>query len=108
MMGNDFIIRDYKPDDFTNVNNIWEITGMGGKARGDDAEIINRTLENGAKLIILEDVKSQRPMGTSWLTHDFRRIYLHHFGILPEYQGKGLSKLLLKESLAYAKEEGMQ
>ncbi len=107
-MENSFLIRDYKPSDYNEVNNIWEITGMGGKSRGDDAGIILRTLKNGAKLIILEDSKTNKPIGTSWLTHDFRRIYLHHFGILPEYQGKGLSKLLLDESLSYAKEKGMQ
>ena len=108
IMENNFLVRDYRPSDFTDVNNIWEITGMGGKARGDDAKIIDNTLRNGAKLIILEDTNNNKPVGTSWLTHDYRRIYLHHFGILPEYQGKGLSKLLLDESLAYAKKEGMQ
>ncbi len=46
--------------------------------------------------------------GTSWMTNDGRRILLHHFGILPEYQGKGYSKILLKESLRYVKKTGLQ
>ena len=29
------------------------------------------------------------------MTYDGRRIHLHHFGILPEYQGKGLSKIVV-------------
>jgi len=47
-------------------------------------------------------------IGSSWLTSDGRRLYLHHFGIIPEYQGRGLSKLLLEESLAFAKEIDQQ
>ena len=33
---------------------------------------------------------------------------MHHFGILPNYQGKGYSHLLLDESLIHAKKSGMQ
>ena len=42
------------------------------------------------------------------MTCDGRRILLHHFGILPEYQGKGLSEILLKESLEFVKSTGLQ
>lgn len=42
------------------------------------------------------------------MTYDGRRIMLHHFGILPEFQGKGFSKILLEESLKYCKELGAQ
>jgi ribosomal protein S18 acetylase RimI-like enzyme len=42
------------------------------------------------------------------MTYDGRRIMLHHFGILPEYQRKGLSKMLLKESLKFVSEKGSQ
>lgn len=33
---------------------------------------------------------------------------MHHFGILPSFQGKGLSKYLLKSSLEFARSTGMQ
>jgi ribosomal protein S18 acetylase RimI-like enzyme len=42
------------------------------------------------------------------MTFDGRRIHLHHFGILPRYQGKGLSKILLEASLKHVKEQGYQ
>ena len=42
------------------------------------------------------------------MTFDGRRIHLHHFGILPEYQGRGLSKSLLAESLKFVKKKGYQ
>jgi ribosomal protein S18 acetylase RimI-like enzyme len=47
-------------------------------------------------------------VGTSWLTNDGRRLYLHHFAIDPEFQGGGLSKPLLRESLKIAREIGLQ
>jgi len=56
----------------------------------------------------MEVNSSRRIIGTSWLTSDARRIYLHHFGIKPGYRGKGLADLLLKESLEYAKSTGLQ
>lgn len=108
MLQSKYIIRDYKPADFNQVNNLWSLTNMGGIARGDDAEVINRCNTAGAKLIILEKVDTNQIVGTSWLTHDSRRIYMHHFGVLPKYQGRGLSKLLLDESLDFATKLNMQ
>lgn len=103
-----FITRDYKPEDFEQVNQVWEETGMGGSVRGDDARIVTQTLKAGGKLIVLIDTEKELIIGTSWLTTDARRIYLHHFGIIPEFQGIGLSKLLLDESLAFVKKQNMQ
>ena len=101
-------IRDYKPEDFEQVDRLWKDTGMGGDERGDDNKIIEQTLKLGGRLIILEDTSSGDIIGTSWLTTDGRRIFLHHFGIRPEHQGKGYSKKLLKESLEFAKSTGKQ
>jgi ribosomal protein S18 acetylase RimI-like enzyme len=42
------------------------------------------------------------------MTYDGRRIHLHHFGILPEFQGQGLSKLLMDESLGFIRKKGTQ
>ena len=33
---------------------------------------------------------------------------MHHFGIIPGHQGKGLSAELLRESLRFVKEKGYQ
>ncbi|NOX46364.1 MAG: GNAT family N-acetyltransferase [Chlorobi bacterium] len=104
----DLKIRDYKAADFAEVNNLWVATGMGGAERGDDNVVIQRTIKAGGKLIILEHNPTEEIIGTSWLTHDNRRVYLHHFGIRPDYQGKGLSKILFNESIYFAKSLGMQ
>lgn len=108
MEKSDCQIRDYKVYDFAEVNNLWKATGMGGAERGDDNDVIQKTIKTDGKLIILENKISKEIIGTSWLTNDGRRIYLHHFGIKPIYQGKGLSKILLNESLNFAKSKEMQ
>jgi len=99
-------IRDYHTEDYNQLQHLWEVTGMGGKFRGDNEATISRTLHAGGKLFVLYD--DEKLIGSSWITNDARRLYMHHFGILPEYQGKGLSKLLLKESMRFARSSGLQ
>ena len=101
-------IREYKDRDFDEVNRLWNETGMGGSVRGDDAKVIARTIKTGGRLRIMVDSESSEIIGTSWLTVDHRRTYLHHFGILPTYQGMGLSKTLLEDSLDIAEKIGYQ
>ncbi|MCD4731438.1 MAG: GNAT family N-acetyltransferase [Bacteroidales bacterium] len=102
------IIREYRAQDYAEVERLWEETGMGSSIRRDDKQTIEMTLKMGGKLFILEEPSTAEVIGTSWLTNDGRRIYLHHFGILPAFQGKGLSKYLLKSSMDYARSTGLQ
>ncbi|RLD53479.1 MAG: hypothetical protein DRJ05_16395 [Bacteroidetes bacterium] len=104
----DYKIRDYIKEDFEEVNNLWMATEMGGAERGDNNEVILKTIKADGRLIILENKITKEIIGTSWLTNDGRRVYLHHFGIRPDYQGKGLSKLLLNESISFAKSKRLQ
>ena len=104
----DLIIRDYQPEDYDELISFWYLTDMGNPERGDSRDTINRTLQLGGKLLILESKSSRQICGSSWMTYDGRRIMLHHFGILPECQGKGLSKILLQESLQFIKSKNTQ
>ena len=51
-----FIIRDFKSDDYEQINLLWKETGLGGSQRDDNLQVINSTLANGGKLIILEQL----------------------------------------------------
>ena len=99
-------ICDYREEDYDEVAKLWILTDLGNSERGDTNEVIKQTLRHGGKFLVIE-LKSNNQIktiiGTLWMTNDGRRILLHHFGILPEYQGKGYSKLLLKEALQYVK-----
>jgi len=108
MKNDNLEIREYLEKDFPEITQLWIDTGLGDNFRGDNREIIQNTLSLGGRLLVLEDRKSKEIVGTSWLTLDGRRIYLHHFGIKPEHQQKGFSKYLMKASLEFARSTGLQ
>ncbi len=107
-MHNDLLIRDYLEEDYDEIVNLWSLTDMGNPARGDSRETVTRTIQMGGKLLVMVSKPTGKICGTSWMTYDGRRILLHHFGILHEFQGKGLSKILLGESLRFVKSKGTQ
>ena len=108
MKNEELIVRDYRDEDFPEIDQLWSDTGMGSAARGDDMDTIRRTLEKGGRLLVLENNNTAEIIGTSWLTQDGRRIYIHHFGIAPQHQGNGHAWPLLRASLDYAKSTGLQ
>jgi len=81
--------------------------GIGGVERGDDDTVILRTISLGGKLFLLLAPEG-KIIGTSWLSTDGRRTYIHHFAIAKAYQGAGLANQLLHYSLVHAKKEGLQ
>jgi len=105
---NKFIVRDFQKRDYQQVINVWFETALTRPERGDNLEVIEKTLALGGKLFILEDIEKHLVIGTSWITNDGRRLHLQYFAILPEYQAKGLAHYLMIESLKYAKNLGMQ
>jgi len=103
-----FFFRKFSEGDYPEMISLWESLGLGGAHRGDDLRIIDRTIKMGGQLLLMLEKESDSIVGTSWLTVDGRRTYLHHFGIKEGLQGKGLAKMLLDESLKLAKTFGMQ
>jgi ribosomal protein S18 acetylase RimI-like enzyme len=108
MTGSKFIIREYRKGDFGGIRHLWDLTDMGNPKRGDDEAAIEESIRIGGSLQIMEENATGKIAGTSWMTYDGRRVHLHHFGILPEFQGQGLSNLLMAESLKFVKEKGCQ
>ncbi|MHC1774614.1 MAG: N-acetyltransferase family protein [Lentimicrobium sp.] len=102
-----FVIRDFTSDDFRAVEKFWNENGLGGLHRGDSLKIIEDSLNAGGHLILMLDAKGIIA-GTSWMTNDRRRTYLHHFGIAKTWRGNGLAKILLEKSLQLAVKDGFQ
>lgn len=100
------VTDQFNEDIFHSIVEIWQQTGVGNPARGDDFEVVKRTLEHGGKIFSLLD--EDQIIGTAWLTHDYRRVYIHHMAIEPSHQGKGLSHMLLEACVQYAHELGYQ
>ncbi len=105
-MAVDYEIRTFQAKDYDQLIFLWEQTGLGNPQRGDTLDVILRTIALGGQLYVM--FHQEKLIGSSWLSQDGRRIYLHHFGILPGYQGKGLSKPLLEKSLQFARQLNLQ
>lgn len=103
-----FQIRDFRESDYDEIVQFWELTGLGNPERGDTFKTIRDTVRMGGKMLVMEEKSTGKICGTSWMTFDGRRIFLHHFGILPKLQGKGLAKTLLTASLQYIRKKGYQ
>ena len=102
-------VRPYRRGDFPGVMDAWSVTNLSRPERGDDEATVERSIAMGGELFVMYDEDDEdRITGTSWLTFDGRRLHLHHFGIIPGHQGKGLSADLLKESLCFVREKGFQ
>jgi ribosomal protein S18 acetylase RimI-like enzyme len=100
-------IIDYSPEYYQDLNRFWNELGLGGSHRGDNEIIISETIKFGGHLILMINEVS-KIIGTSWLTNDKRRTYLHHFGISKEYQKQGLASKLLEYSMVLAANDGLQ
>jgi ribosomal protein S18 acetylase RimI-like enzyme len=107
-MTKSFCIRDYREADFPGIARLWELTGLSSPIRGDDAVVVARTLAHGGVFLVMEAIPSGEIIGSSWMTSDARRMYLHHFGIEPNHQRRGFGKALLETSLERARPSGLQ
>ncbi len=103
-----FSIRDYLPEDYSSLFELWKQCDLAQPERGDSPSAIEKCNKLGGRLLVMEETAGSKIIGSSWMTWDGRRIYIHHFGILPEYQGKGLGTRLAEESLDWIREQGQQ
>ena len=103
------VIREYHKGDFNAIMDLWIATGLSRPERGDDEATVERSIEMGGRMLVMcPESPAEEIIGTSWMTFDGRRLHLHHFGIDPVFQRRGLARELLRESLRYVKEKGYQ
>lgn len=102
----EIICREYRNSDYHEIVKLWLELYLSNPKRGDTQDIIEKTLQFGGKFFVL--CLNNSIIGTSWITNDSRRLYLHHFGIKKEFQGKKFAWHLIKVSLSFAKESNMQ
>jgi ribosomal protein S18 acetylase RimI-like enzyme len=100
------VITELTDVQFQTAALLWELSGVGNPARGDTFEAVQNTLANGGRLIIV--YSDEVAVGTVWLTHDFRRLYIHHMAVHPEHQNQGYGKLLMQSAMQVAHELQLQ
>ncbi|HQO08867.1 MAG TPA: GNAT family N-acetyltransferase [Clostridiales bacterium] len=103
----DIVISQYEKSDFDGLISLWQDVNLGGAKRGDTDQIIRNTIKAGGQLFVVKN-RIGKIVGSSWITTDSRRNYLHHFGIRQEYRGTGLSRKLLETSLDFSRSNGLQ
>ena len=102
------LIRDYRESDYASLLKLWNETELAQPERKDDAGVIKRCNDMGGCLLVLENAATGEIIGSSWMTWDGRRIYLHHFGIHPNWQNLGLGTKLAEVSLEWISSMGRQ
>ncbi len=95
-----------EPDVFAEITEIWRQTGISNPARNDSLEAVQYNLDHGGTMLLA--YWDDRLVGTTWLSHDFRRLYIHHMAVLPEFQNRGIGRSLLQEAVKIADEFGYQ
>lgn len=100
------LIRDFTPEDYQALVELWKELDLGRPERGDDLSVINETLRLGGKLFLLE--QKAELIGTAWVTNNGRRLYLHHMGIKKAFRGKGFGAMLMDEIIGHARAMKMQ
>ena len=96
-------IRDYREEDYPEIEELWKLTGIFTFERGDGASRIESCNRAGGKFLVMQEASHGKIIGTSWLSWDGRRIYLHHFAIHPGYQSRGLGRTLALASIEFAR-----
>jgi ribosomal protein S18 acetylase RimI-like enzyme len=75
----------------------------------DPAETLIMQVEKNANIPDQQDRHpALQPVGTVWLTHDFRRLYIHHMAVHPLHQNQGYGHLLMQAAVNYACELKLQ
>lgn len=85
---------------------LWDATGISNPARSDSLAAIAHSLEHTGTLILAHE--DGELIGSIWLTHDYRRLYLHHMAVAPTLQNRGIGSKMLQEALQLATELGYQ
>jgi ribosomal protein S18 acetylase RimI-like enzyme len=107
-MASEYLLRHFKDKDYPELLQLWNSIGLSKPERADTLQTIKDTLKCKGVLYILEFVPNHEMVGSSWITNDGRRLYLHHFGIKKTFQGKNLAQKILSPSLQFAKNQNLQ
>lgn len=102
------IVRSRNIDEalYSKLLALWDATGISNPARSDSLHAIAHSLEHTGTLILAHE--DSELVGSIWLTHDYRRLYVHHMAVAPQFQNRGIGTRMLQEALHIASELGYQ
>ena len=100
-------IREFSINDYDAVIELWQRVEGLEIAEGDDREGVAQFLARNRGLSRVATDRSAI-VGVVLCGHDGRRGHIYHLAVDPAYQGRGLGKRLLDESLAELRRTGVK
>src|SRR4029453_2374163 len=99
--------REFFIDDYDAAVELWKRVEGLEIAEGDDRERVGQFLEGNPGLSRVA-TDGSAVVGVALCGHDGRRGHIYHLAVDPAYQGRGLGKRLLDESLADLRRTGVK
>jgi N-acetylglutamate synthase len=100
-------IREFSINDYDAAIELWQRVEGLEIAEGDDREGVARFLARNPGLSRVA-TNGSAIVGVALCGHDGRRGHIYHLAVDPAYQGRGLGKRLLDESLADLRRTGVK
>jgi N-acetylglutamate synthase len=100
-------IREFSIDDYDAAIDLWQRVEGLEIAEGDDREGVAQFLARNQGLSRVA-TDGSAIVGIALCGHDGRRGHIYHLAVDPAYQGRGLGKRLLDESLADLRRTGVK
>src|SRR4029450_13046704 len=91
-------IREFSINDYDATIKLWQRVEGLEIAEGDDRDSVGQFLERNPGLSRVA-TDGSAGVGVALFGHDGRRGHIYHLAVDPAYQGRGLGKRLLNESL---------
>jgi N-acetylglutamate synthase len=99
--------REFFIDDYEAAVELWKRVEGLEIAEGDDRESVGQFLERNPGLSRVA-TDGSAVVGVALCGHDGRRGHIYHLAVDPAYQGRGLGKRLLNESLEDLRRAGVK
>lgn len=100
-------IREIHPDDYEEMFELWKNTPGMGISEADSKIKMHQFLLNNLGLSFCFK-EGNRIVATSLCGHDYRRGYIYHTAVLPEYRGRGIARMLVRKNLEQLKTAGIE
>lgn len=100
-------IREFSINDYDAAIELWQRVEGLEIAEGDDRESVAQFLARNPGLSRVA-VDGSAVVGVALCGHDGRRGHIYHLAVDPAYQGRGLGRRLLDESLADLRRTGVK
>ena len=104
----DIRVRAGTTGDVEETLELWRVAGIPWRPKGRDAaeELKRQMKTNSVKLFVAEE--GGKMVGSILGSHDERKGWCNHLAVLQEYEGKGVSAMLLERLEQWFVEQGLE